>query len=329
MRCLVIGASGHLGAHLCRALLVGGAHVRALVRPTSDLRGLDGLDAELARGDVRNAVSLARALDGCDAACHLAAPTSLGPGLSESIVDGTRNVLHQARRCGVGRVLYVSSTVTVGYSAGPTVLDERHAVLTPASAYHVAKWHAEQEALTFHRRHGLPVVVVNPSAVVGPLDFRVTPSNAPIQRGLDRGLPFCLDGGVTPVHAADVARGCVLALQQGRPGERYILGGDPISLPDYFRLICELCHRRPPRFKVPRLAMLGLGAGFSLLGAAGVRNLPFTYGQARLAGSYAWYSSRKAAEELGYSWRPVREAVASYLDWKRGQATPSPARQAA
>src|SRR5262249_23658017 len=157
--------------------------------------------------------------------------------------------------------------------------------------------------------------------IVGSLDFRVTPSNAPIQRCLDRGLAFTFDSGVTVVHAEDVARGHYLAACRGQPGQRYILGGDRVTIPDYFALICRLCHRPPPLLTLPRVALLAAGAASSLLRAVGCRGVPFDYQQARhLAGKYGWYSSRKAATELGYSWRPVEEAVADYIDWARGRA---------
>ncbi len=317
MRTLVIGASGHLGAHLTRALLAEGHPVRAMVRPTSDLRGLAGLDVEVIRGDVRDPASLAQAMRGCPAVFHLGAPTSLGPDLTDIIEDGTRNVAEQALRLGVEKLIYTSSIVTVGYATDPTtLLDESANQLSLASPYHAAKWRAEQYVLDFGRTTGLPVVAVNPATVVGPLDYRVTPSNLPIQRCLDKGLPFCFDSGLTVVHAADVARGHHLALLRGTPGQRYILGGDRITIPDYFKLICALCRRPGHPVKIPRWAMLGLGMGFSGLHRLGLRNVPFTYGQAsQLVGKYGYYSSAKAVRDLGYSWRPVADAVAAYVEW--------------
>lgn len=207
MKILIIGASGHLGAHLARVLLADGYDVRVLVRPTSNTQGLAGLALELVYGDVLDPDSLARAMAGCEVAFHLGAPTSLVPGLSRTIVDGTRHVLEQACRLGLEKVVYTSSIVTVGYSTNPaTVLDEDSSQLTPATAYHVAKWHAERYVLDFAKSGRLPVVVVNPATIIGPLDYRVTPSNQPIQRCLDKGLPFSFDSGLTVVHAQDVAR---------------------------------------------------------------------------------------------------------------------------
>jgi dihydroflavonol-4-reductase len=318
MTVLLIGASGHLGSHLARVLLADGYRVRALVRPSSDCRGLAGLDLELVTGDLLDRASLGRAMHGCRAAFHLAAPTSLTPGLSRTVVEGTRNVLDEAARAGLERLVYTSSIVTLGYAHRPEMLDESASELTPASEYHVGKWQAEQLVLAFVKQTGFPAVVVNPATVVGPLDYRVTPSNAPIQRCLERGLPYTFDSGVTVVHAEDAARGHVLALERGAAGERYILGGDCVTIADYFRLLCELCCQPLPRWHLPRWALLASGAGFSLARLLTRRQVPFTLGQARhLVGRYGWYSSQKAVRELGYTWRPVREAAGSYIDWAR------------
>jgi dihydroflavonol-4-reductase len=317
MSVLVIGASGHIGAHLCRTLLAEGYVVRALVRPTSDTAGIAALDVEVVHGDVLDGASLGRAMAGCTEAYHLGAPTGGEPGTQTVIGQGTRNVLEQALHSGLQRVVYTSSIVTVGYAPRPgIVLDESSNHLTPATPYHAAKWHAEREVMDFSRRTGLPVVVVNPATVVGSLDLRVTPSNAPIQRCLDRGLPFTFDSGLTIVHAEDVARGHLLAMRRGRPGERYILGGDRLTIRDYFRLISSTCQRRGPWINIPTWAMFALGAGFSLLHRLGKKRVPFTWSQARqLVGKYGWYSSHKAVRELGYRWRPAQEAIADYVAW--------------
>jgi dihydroflavonol-4-reductase len=230
------------------------------------------------------------------------------------------NALHAARTAGAERVVYTSSIVTVGYSSTPAnVLDEQSAYCTPATPYHTAKWQAELATLAFVRDTGFPVVVVNPSAIVGPLDYRITPSTAPIDRCLKRGLPLVPAGGVTVAHVEEVARGHVLAMRRGRPGERYILGGERVTLPGYFRSICWACDRPPPRVTVPRGATCLLGLGFSFAQWLSGRAVPFTGRQARLlAGRYGWYSSAKAEAELGYRVRPAIDAVRDYIAWVRG-----------
>jgi dihydroflavonol-4-reductase len=324
MKKLIIGGSGHLGAHLARVLLAENYEVRTLVRPSSNLQGLSGLNLEIVYGDILDTESLGRAMTGCDVVFHLAAPTNLASEQIHIIVDGTRNVLEQARNAGITRLIYTSSTVTIGYSSTiGEVLDETSNRLTPASTYHIGKWHAEKLALEFSQAQSMEIIVVNPATIVGPLDYRTTPSNLPIQRCLDKGLPFTFDSGLTVVHVEDVARGHLLAMHKGRSGERYILGGVRITTPDYFRLICRLCRRPEPYFKVPRAAMLMAGAGFSALQRAGYKSVAFNYEQARqLVGKYAWYSSQKAVEELGYSWRGIQEAVQSYILWAQDRSKP-------
>lgn len=326
MKKLVIGANGHIGAHLVRILLAANYEVKALVRKTSRLENISGLDMELVYGDVLDSESLSCAMKGCDAVFHLGAPTRMEKESYRIIEEGTQNVLEKARSAGIEKIIYTSSIVTLGYSSRPDeILDETRSQLTPASPYHIAKFYAEKKVLEFYQKTGFPVMVVHPATVIGPLDHRVTPSNLPIQQCLDRGLPVTFDAGVTVVHAEDVARGHWLAFLKGRAGQKYILGGDKITMPEYFSLICELCGRPKPRFKIPRWMMLTIGAGFSVAQGLGIQNVPFNYSlAAHLVGRYGWYSSQKAVQELGYSWRPLKEAVRSYIEWARARiSTPS------
>lgn len=216
-------------------------------------------------------------------------------------------------------MVYVSSIVTIGYSSTPhVILDERTNQRTDATSYHSAKWVAEREVIAFGRSEGLSVVIVNPATLVGPLDYRVTPSNAPIQWCLEGRLRIALPGGVTVVHVADAARGLVLAMQHGRSGERYILGGDRLTIPEYFMLIARQCDRPGPLMTLPRSAVIASALVFSLVERLIGRRMPLTFSQARhLVGKYGWYSSDKAARELGYRWRPAAEAVNAYVSWVR------------
>lgn len=317
MTALVVGASGHLGAHLVRVLRRNGDSVRALVRPASDVRGLAGVGAEIVRGDVLDPPTLLAAADGCAEVYHLAAPTALQADTSDVIVVGTRNVLEACRRAAVRRLVYTSSIVTIGYSTTPdVVLDERINQRTDASVYHSAKWEAEREVIAAAATDAVEIVVVNPATIVGSLDYRVTPSNAPIQRCLDHGLRLAVSGGLTIVHAEDAARGLMLAMQRGRRGERYILGGDRLTIPDYFGLIAAACARPGPVATLPRFAVLGGALALGALERLTGRPAPLTFTQARhLAGKFGWYSSDKAVRELGYSWRPAAEAVTEYVTW--------------
>jgi dihydroflavonol-4-reductase len=317
MASLVIGASGHLGAHLARELIADGEVVRVLVRPTSDLRGLAGLDVEVTHGDIRDPRSVGVAMQGCRHVYHLGAPTRVESGLFRTVVAGARYVLEAACAAGVERVVYTSSTVTVGYSPDPRhVLDETSNDLTPVSAYHVAKWHAEKLVFAFWAQTGFPVVVVNPSHTIGPLDYRGTSSTEPIRRCVTGGMLVAFPGGVTLVHAQDVARGHILAMHRGTPGQRYILGGEPVHVADYIRMAAEACGRPSVCRSLPRWVMLAAGAGFSALSLFTRTNTPFSFTSARYTvGRFAWYSSAKAERELSYSWRPARVAVRETADW--------------
>jgi len=317
MTSLVIGASGHLGAHLVRELLAERDAVRVMVRPTSDLRGLAGLDIEVKHGDIRDPQSIAAAMRGCRNVYHLGAPTRIESQLFRTIVGGARRVLESASVAGVERVVYTSSTVTVGYSQDSgRLLDETSNDLTPASPYHIAKWHAEKLVLAYALQTGLPVVVVNPSYIIGPLDYRGTSSTEPIRRCVTGRMLPIFPGGVTLVHAQDVARGHIQAMQRGTPGQRYILGGEAVQIADYVRMAAEACGKPPPRLLVPRPAMLMAGAGLSALSMLTRINPPFSFTSALYTGGrFAWYSSAKAERELLYSWRPAPVAVRETADW--------------
>jgi dihydroflavonol-4-reductase len=318
LRALVVGASGHLGAHLARALLDHGFEVRAFVRPSSQTAGLSGLDVEIVTGDALDQENLRKAMASCRYVFHLAAPTGCDSNAGKIIREGTKAVLDTAASTNVERVVITSSTVTIGYSDQPVALDENITTHSSVTEYHSAKWQAEQYALEFTRRGRLPVVVVNPAAIVGSLDYRITPSTAPIQRCLQSGLPISFNGGLTIVHAADVARGHILAAEHGISGERYILGGDRLTIPDYFALIAEICGRRGPSLVMPRSAMLAFGACGSIARSVGIATLPFSFRQiSNIAGRYAWYSSEKARAHMGYRWQPTRIAIADYVEWVR------------
>jgi dihydroflavonol-4-reductase len=319
MTVFVTGATGHLGSHLVRALLEDGHSVRAFVRHSSNLLPIAHLDIEIRKGALLDARAVREAMTGCDAAFHLAAPTRVVDGLFEDVVAGTRNVLDAAGACGVSNVVYTSSIATIGYSPHPTrILDESNRSESSASLYHTAKYAAESIAIECAGRGIYKLVVVNPATIVGSLDYRITPSNEVIDRGMSAGLPITFDSGLTIAPVRDVARGHILALQHGKSGERYILGGEMLTIPQYFRLIEDVCGKKRVHIKLPRAAMLGIGAGFTIIKAIGPKAVPFTYTQAReLVGKYGFYSSQKAVTELGYSWKSAKDAIEDYVGWVR------------
>jgi len=319
MTAFVTGATGHLGSHLLRLLLKQGYSVRAFLRPASDLLGIAHLTVEIRRGDLRNDAEVREAMKGCGCVFHLAAPTRETPGLSEIVIGGTKNILSAAAATGVSCVVYTSSIVTIGYSNSPAeVLDESSRQSSSASSYHSAKYLAESIALECAQRQNLKVVVVNPTTMVGSLDFRTTPSSQVLETALSGRLRFTFDSGVTVAPVRDVALGHILALRNGRSGERYILGGERLTISEYFDLINEICGTRNRLVRLPRSVMVGVGSAFSALRLLGWRTAPFTHTQARyLVGKYGFYSSDKAVRELGYSWNRARDAITDYIEWVR------------
>ncbi len=317
---LVTGASGFLGSRLVRKLVENGEQVKALVRATSSLRALEGIprdNLEIVQGDVMIAHTVYRSLAGCDRLYHVAAVNQLWDPQPERILDaaivGTEQTLEAARKRGLAKVVYTSSAGVLGTSGGEE-MDETHALnLSDPETYIEAKTKAEERALSFHSEHGLPVVVVNPSVIVGPGDFRPTPAGQGILRYLEWSYPFgfpMVAGGLSVVDVDDVAQGHYLAMQKGRPGERYILGGENLSYEQMFGILSELTGLEPPGKPVSQ-GLVELAGRFSELYARWSGKEPLIgYRSARDFGSAtSWVSSEKAARELGYTHRSARKAL--------------------
>jgi dihydroflavonol-4-reductase len=326
MTVLVTGASGHIGAHVVRYLLAQGRAVRALVRPTSNLQGLEGLEVELVYGDVRDRSSLVSVLKGCSALYHLAAVvaewTHDPAVIYKTAIDGTANILHAAAdTSGIERIIYTSSVAAVGMSLSPHDLrNESHYNTDDLTHYSIAKTRAERLANELAGQYRLPLVIVNPSVVLGPYDYRPTPATNGVIRYLKYRLPVYFDAGANIVHADDVARGHLLAEQHGKLGERYILSGANLTMRELFSLMAQSAGRRPPGIELGRrtLWMIGCGAEFwarlrgkaPLLTRARVRSL---------IGRYGFYDASKARRELGYTARPAGETLADAVHWVRAQ----------
>src|SRR5262245_12666993 len=233
MNCLVTGASGFIGANLVHELTQRGHHVRALVRRGSDLRGLAGIKHEPATGDITEIATLQRAMEGCDWCFHVAATYQLWMRNYEPMyatnVQGTRMVLEAALAAGCSRIVYTSTVGCIGLPEGHSGQVDPTNEAAPVSAaqmtthYKLSKWQAERMALEFAAR-GAPVVIVNPTAPIGPRDVKPTPTGKVIVDFLNREMPAYLDTGLNWVHVRDVALGHILAAERGRLGERYILG---------------------------------------------------------------------------------------------------------
>ncbi len=324
MKALVTGATGFVGAALARTLIAAGWQVRALTRAGSDPRNLRTLAVERIVGDLTDAPSLERAVAGCEAVFHAAADYRLWvpdpKTMYRANVDGTRNLLEAARRAGVQRIVYTSSVACIGLPADGSVGTEDTPVSLESMVGHYkrSKFLAERVALEAAGQ-GAPVVIVNPAAPVGPRDVKPTPTG---QIVLDAALgrtPAYVDTGLNIVHVDDVAAGHVLAFHRGRPGERYILGGENLPLREILVEITRLAGRAPPRIRLPHgvvLPIAYLAEGFARLTGKPTR---VTVDSVRMARKRMYFSSEKAARELGYRYRPAALAFADALEWFRAE----------
>jgi dihydroflavonol-4-reductase len=322
MKAIVTGATGFVGAAVARALLRAGAEVRALTREGSDRSNLAALALEVVSGDLSDAASLERAAAGCDALFHVAADYRLGARdpaqLYRTNVDGTRAIIEAARRAGIGRMVYTSSVACVGLPAdgSPGREDTPVSVDDMIGHYKRSKFLAEQSVLELVRA-GAPVVIVNPSTPVGPGDIKPTPTGQMVRDAANGRMPAYVDTGLNIVHVDDVAAGHLLAFERGRIGERYILGGQDMTLREILTGIAALAGRRAPAVRLPRAALLPLAYLAERIADLTGGSTRLTVEGLRMARKRMFFSSAKAERELGYRWRPPADAFADALSWLR------------
>jgi len=320
MRALVTGASGFVGAAVARALLAAGWQVRTLLRAQSNRRNLQGLEVEPVLGDLGEVGSLERALDGCEALFHVAADyrlwTTDPQALYRSNVDGTRNIVEAARRCGTARIVYTSSVATIGLRADGRPSDENDVgrLEQMIGHYKRSKYLAEawvREAA----RGGVPIVIVNPSTPIGPGDVKPTPTGRLVLDAATGRMPAYVDTGLNIVHVDDVAAGHLLAYEHGRIGERYILGGTDLSLQRILSMIALASGRPAPRVRLPRALLLPLAYVAEALARVTGRDTRITVDGVRMAAHHMYFSSARAVRELGYRWRPAQLAIDDAVRW--------------
>ena len=317
---LVTGGTGFVGANVVRALLADGRTVRVLARPGGDRRALAGLDVELCEGDLGDTASLARAVAGVGTLFHVAADYRLWARDPRELyrvnVEGTRAILQAAGDAGVARVVYTSTVGALGIPADGTPGDEATpvALRDMVGPYKASKFLAEQVAVGFARA-GLPVVIVNPSAPVGPWDVKPTPTGQMVVDFLEGRMFATLDTGLNLVHVRDVARGHLLAAARGRVGEKYVLGHANLSLAGIGALLAELVGCRAPRLRIP-YAVAWLAAGCMEAAARVTRTTPrVPLAAVRMARKRMYFSPAKAVRELGLPQTDVREALADAAAW--------------
>ncbi len=324
MTTLVTGATGFIGSAVLRKLLEAGATVRALVRPESDRRNIEGLPVETVEGDLGDRASLERAVKGCTALYHAAADYRLWvrkpDELYKTNVEGTRNMMSAAGEAGVKRVVYTSSVAVLGLNADGSPADED----TPATVddmighYKRSKFLAEKEVRRMVAEDGLSAVIVNPSSPVGPRDIKPTPTGRMVVEAAAGRMPAYVDTGLNLVHVDDVAEGHLLAFERGRVGERYILGAENLALRDILTEIAALTGRRPPRVRLPRnliLPVAVIAEGWARITGGGEPMV--TVDGVRMARKKMYFSCEKAMRELSYAPRPAAEGLSDAVAWFR------------
>ena len=321
MTVLVTGAAGFVGSAVVRKLVAQGANVRAFVRPTSDVDNLADLPVELVLGDVRHRPTIDRAIKGCEAVFHVAADYRLWVPerdvMFESNVTGTRNVMEAAAETGVPRIVYTSSVATLGLAEAGNAANED----TPATSadmigpYKQSKYEAEAVVRAMVAEQGLPAVIVHPSTPIGPWDRRPTPTGQLIVEAAAGHMPAYVDTGLNVVHVDDVATGHLLALEHGKPGERFILGGENLTLKEILTEIAGITGRPAPRFQVPHNVVMPIAAMAEMWSWISHREPFVTLDGVRLARKRMYFSSSRAIERLGYRPRPAIEAISEAIRW--------------
>src|SRR5271166_39563 len=339
MLAFLTGATGFLGSHVARVLAEQGAELRLLVRPTSDVRNIEGLNADRVAGDLRDAASIEKALAGCDVVFHVAADYRLWvrdpDEMYRSNVEGTRTVLEAARRQGVRRVVYTSSVATMGFIS--TAGGETDVIASPSRAqlgriadeespvsladmighYKRSKFMAEQVAIEA-ALSGVDVVIVNPTTPVGERDIKPTPTGRIVLDFLRRKFPAYVETGLNLVDATACARGHIQALEKGRSGERYILGGENLTLKQILDRLAAITGLKSPTVKLPYAFALAAGVVDEMVtGRLLGREPRATIDAVRMGRKMMFVSSEKAERELGWRTVPVDGALQRSVNWFR------------
>lgn len=341
IKCFVTGGSGFIGSNLVHELVQRGHHVRALMRPTSSLQALKGVPYEPVQVSLDDPTGLVQAMRGCDWCFHLAASYHLWlpdyAPMYAANVDGTRNVLMAAAQAGCSRIVYTSTVGCIGLPAEangqtlPTNEDTPVSEAQMGNHYKRSKWLAERVALELATR-GLPVVIVNPSAPVGPRDVKPTPTGQVILDFLNRQMPAYMDTGLNWSHVRDIAVGHILAAEKGRIGERYILGNAEgnWTMREMLGVLSEITGLAAPRFRVPyALALSAAHISEALAGWSG-RPPKAPLAGVRMARHKMFFNPAKAIRELGLPQTPPRRAMIDAVEWftRNGYVHPGAGRRA-
>ena len=318
---LITGASGFIGSAVAHKLVASGYSVRAMVRPSSPRHHIAGLDLDFCEGDLRDEVSIERAVQNVKYVFHIAADYRLWAAHPEEIfatnVGGTRTVMREALRAAVERIVYTSSVATLALTPDGSPADETCSMSEKEGigAYKRSKIAAERVVTDMVRQNALPAVIVNPSAPVGPRDVRPTPTGRIIVEAARGRVPAFVDTGLNLVHVDDVAQGHLAALRRGKIGSRYILGGQNVSFGKMLNDIARLVGRRPAHIRLPHWAVLPVAYASEAMAHVTGREPFATVEGVRMSKHVMFFKTAKAEEELGYRSRPYLEGLADAVSW--------------
>ena len=322
MKTLLTGATGFLGSAILRKLVDDGQNVRVLARPNGDRRNIANVACEIAEGDLNDTTSLQSAVSGCDALFHVAADYRIwAPNPSELYRTndfGTVELFRAAATAGIERMVYTSSVATLGIHSDGTPSNEA----TPVSRsnmvghYKRSKFDAETSVMGLIRNEHLPIVIVNPSTPIGPRDVKPTPTGRIIVEAAGGRMPAFVDTGLNVVHVDDVAAGHIQAFRRGVIGERYILGGEDLSLRQILAEVAEIIGRKPPMISLPRAPLFPFAYLSEIIARLRGGTEPMlTVDGLRMSKKRMYFSSAKAQKMLGYVTRPATEALRDAVEW--------------
>ncbi|HWZ51336.1 MAG TPA: hopanoid-associated sugar epimerase [Granulicella sp.] len=321
MKVFLTGATGFVGSHVARSYAAAGAQLRLLTRSSSNMAALEGLDAEVVVGDLRQAAGLRSAIQGCEAVVHVAADYRLWvrdpKAMYGANVEGTRELLRLAREAGVRRVVYTSSVATMGFKSDGTIVNEETPVGVECMIGHYkrSKFLGEQEAIQAARA-GQEVLILNPTTPIGPGDRKPTPTGQIIVDFLNRKFPAYVDTGLNLVDVGEVARMHLAALERGRPGERYILGGENLTLKQILDRMSSITGLPSPTMKVPHaVAMVFAFFDENITGRLRGKEPRATVEAVRMGRKMMFASSAKAERELGFKVLPAYSALRAAIEW--------------
>ena len=322
MKTLITGASGFVGAAVLRELLKKGHKVKALVRKSSVLDNLKNLDVEIVQGDLKDRDSLKKCLKDCKYLFHVAADYRLWVPKPEEIYEnnvlGTENLMEEALNSEIEKIVYTSSVAVLGKPINGDIANEK----TPVNVsqmighYKKSKFLAEEKVKELYITRKLPVVIVNPAAPVGPRDIKPTPTGKMVLDAAMKKIPAYLDTGLNIVHVDDVAKGHMQAFNKGKLGERYILGGENLTLKEMLEIISILCGNKPPKIRLPRKPLYPIGYVFEIFARLfNIKNPMLTVDMIRMAEKKMFFSSEKAKKELNYKYKSAKNALKDAIQW--------------